>query len=402
MNIDLAMPDLGTAQISFSDSFYKMVRRVSVSSASIEVGNEAEVLSALRIARQSIPIADEQTIIKIRAHNPELFRLIRHGADLAQSSMLAFLPLNALGAAALIDGRFDGFAPNTDWICRSGETPEAIYIGLIFTPGRMVLGLRLIQEVSLIGGDVPIFTRPANPSSNRILREIGFSPAATLFPAIQDTMLVALPICESSAPARAERSNIAVSVARTLDDMMQVFSVRSATYMAEQFATYEEEFDGNDFCGTHLLGRIQGDIGGCVRIRYFGDFAKLERMAVRKEYRNTRLMYHLAHASIEHCRQKGFRRIYAHARADLVPLWRRFGARPILGRPPFSFSDIEFCELEMTIEPSLDAIVFGTDPMVTVRPEGEWERLGPLDRAQMRPRKNRAVLIDSQLKRMKN
>ena len=69
-------------------------------------------------------------------------------------------------------------------------------------------------------------------------------------------------------------------------------------------------------------------------------------------------------------------------------------------REPFSFSDIEFRELEMNINPTSDAITFGTDPMVTLRPEGEWSRLGPIDRAQLRPRNDRRLLIDQQLKRM--
>lgn len=399
MNIDFATPDLGTAQISFSKSFHKMLARVTVSSEAIEVATKVEIANALKIARKVLPIADDKVIEGIHRHNPQIFRLIRNGSNSEKSAMLAYLPLNSDGAAALIDGRFDGFAPSLDWISRPGEPVDAIYIWLVFTPGRMNLGLRLVHEVSLIGGDIPIFARPANAASNRILLEIGLAAASTHFPSAPEWLLVILPTCTHSVAKRA-KSQITVKVARTMDDMMQVFSVRSATYMAEQFATYDEEFDGNDFCGTHLLGRVDGDNGGCVRIRYFGDFAKLERMAVRSEYRNTRLMYHIAYASIEHCRQKGFRRLYAHARADLVPLWCRFGARPVPNRPAFCFSDIEFRELEMDIEPSPDAIKFGTDPMITIRPEGDWDRLGPLDRAQMHPRNNRRALIGTKIKRL--
>lgn len=76
-----------------------------------------------------------------------------------------------------------------------------------------------------------------------------------------------------------------VRVARTFEDMAKIFSVRTATYMTEQLCSYDEEFDGNDFSGTHLLGEVSGEPAGCVRVRYFGSFAKIERLAVRPEFR---------------------------------------------------------------------------------------------------------------------
>ncbi len=54
---------------------------------------------------------------------------------------------------------------------------------------------------------------------------------------------------------------------------------------------YEEEFDGNDFSSTHLLGYVGDEPAGCLRIRYFASFAKIERLAVRHEFRHTRLAF---------------------------------------------------------------------------------------------------------------
>ena len=400
MNTEFATPDLQSARIAFTKSFERIVARANVASSNIEVATLDEVKKALEIARKSLPIAHICVANSIYQRNPTAFRLIRNGPDLSHAAMLAYLPLNAEGAAALIDGHFDGMTPDPLWIARPDEEVEASYIWLVYSPKKMVLGLRLLQELAVITGGVPMFARAANRASDRILRNVGFSKAHSLFPAAPDWLLMVLPVCDSARSPTKRAPPITVDVARTLDDIMQVFAVRSATYVSEQFATYDEEFDGNDFCGTHLIGKVNGDAAGCVRIRYFGDFAKLERMAVRTEYRQTRLMFQLAKASIEHCRRKGFRKLYAHARADLVPLWHRFGARLMPDREPFSFSDIEFRELEMNIDPTSDAITFGADPMVTLRPEGEWSRLGPIDRAQLRPRNGRRLLIDQQLKRM--
>ena len=88
---------------------------------------------------------------------------------------------------------------------------------------------------------------------------------------------------------------------------MRVTSIRSAVYMSEQECPYDEEFDGNDFSATHLIGYVGNEPAGCLRVRYFADFAKIERLAVRKEFRKTRLAFQIVRAGIELCRAKGYR-----------------------------------------------------------------------------------------------
>ncbi|HCX10824.1 MAG TPA: GNAT family N-acetyltransferase, partial [Hyphomonas sp.] len=57
-------------------------------------------------------------------------------------------------------------------------------------------------------------------------------------------------------------------------------AIRSAVFLSEQDCPYEEEFDGNDFCATHLLLKAKGRPVGTLRIRWFAEFAKLERIAL--------------------------------------------------------------------------------------------------------------------------
>ena len=75
-----------------------------------------------------------------------------------------------------------------------------------------------------------------------------------------------------------------VRIARTFDDILMVYSVRSAVYIAEQECPFAEEFDGNDLCATHFIGFIKGEPAGCIRVRFFHDFVKLERLAVLKQF----------------------------------------------------------------------------------------------------------------------
>jgi predicted GNAT family N-acyltransferase len=296
--------------------------------------------------------------------------------------MMAYLPLNVAGAAALVDGHFDTSRPSLKHICVPGHAPTAIYLWLAYVPRNMVAGLRLIRELECIGGGVAVFTRPAHRESLRILKMAGFIEAHDIFPSAPEALLVALTMGEGDF-MRPRKSTINVRVVRDFQDMAKIFSIRTSTYMDEQFCTFAEEFDGNDFCATHLIGEIEGEPAGCVRIRYFGDFAKLERLSVRPDYRRSRLMWKIVKAAFDHCARKGFTKLYAHAREDLVPAWERFGAKLMDRRPPFYFSDVRFCEMELDLPTHPSTIRFGADPMLLIRPEGEWDALGPIDLAQL-------------------
>ena len=48
-------------------------------------------------------------------------------------------------------------------------------------------------------------------------------------------------------------------VASTPDAIQKVFALRAAVFMSEQNCPYEEEYDGNDYTGTHILGLVSGE-----------------------------------------------------------------------------------------------------------------------------------------------
>jgi predicted GNAT family N-acyltransferase len=178
---------------------------------------------------------------------------------------------------------------------------------------------------------------------------------------------------------------LSVTVARTFEDLSRVIAVRSAVYVAEQKCPYEEEFDGNDFSATHLLGYVGNEPAGCLRLRFFADFAKFERVAVRNEFRHTHLAMRLARAGIELCRAKGYRRIYGHAQKRLLGFWSRFGFRQPENARDLVFSDFDYTEIVLDLEPHPQPISLASDPYVILRPEGRWDVPGILERSASRP-----------------
>lgn len=175
-----------------------------------------------------------------------------------------------------------------------------------------------------------------------------------------------------------------VRIARGLDDLLMVYTIRAAVYMAEQDCPFAEEFDGNDHCATHFIGFIRGEPAGCLRARFFSDFAKLERLAVRKSFRRSTLAFDLVRSGIEFTRRKGFTRIYGHSREGLDSFWARFGAKPLPDREKFVFSDHRYTEMVIDLEPIADPVSLKSGPMVILRPEGDWDQLGVLEYSSVR------------------
>ncbi len=169
-----------------------------------------------------------------------------------------------------------------------------------------------------------------------------------------------------------------VKIARTLEEMMQAFAVRAAVFLNENHCPYAEEFDGNDFTSTHILGLVGDEPAGAARIRYFGDFATLERVAVRKEFRSSGIAATMINEVIEICRRKGYSKIYGRADASLVPFWEKFGfmRRP---KPEFTLTDHRFFEVVCELDPHPERLSLENDPVVLHRPEGNWDRPGPLE-----------------------
>lgn len=365
------------ARLGFSNRIGACLARAAKSRWSVARAPWPIVAELLDQARATLDLADDATIAALHLHNPDVIR-IATSADGARRGLLAVLPLNRAGGQALIDGQLDGRAPKVEWICEPNEDPHALYVWLVFMPGTFGATLDAIAQAidPMLRSGCALFSRAANAHSERLHEHAGFVPAELYYPGCRPGLRVVFPEQKmATAPQRISD----IRVARSIEDIMQVFTVRAATYIAEQFCFYAEEFDGNDFCATHFIGRIDGDAAGCVRLRFFDGFAKLERLAVRAEYRNSRLAYQLVRAALDHCARKGYRRIYGHSRIDLVRFWRVFGFRPIESRATFAFANVNYAEilLEQPIHP--EAVRLGDDPMRMLRPEGSWDEPGPFD-----------------------
>jgi predicted GNAT family N-acyltransferase len=353
-------------------------------------------------ARRDIEgLADAEVVHRILSHNPDtlwaISRRDRHdSANPSPDGFVAFLMLNEDGLRRLAAATFDARNPDLRLLATQHEKPAGIYVWALHARGPLAAGVALVfEKISTpLYADVDLYARAVTGEGRRFLETLGFrhgaivrgvpAPHLHVFSRTAASKHEPKPLYDSYDNGRTGRE-IAVTVARSLEDLARVIAVRSAVYLSEQECPYEEEFDGNDLVATNLIGYIGKEPAGCIRIRYFADFAKLERLAVRREFRNTRLSFHLVRAAIELCRVKGYRRLYGHAQKRLVNFWARFGFRLFEGGKELVFSDFDYVEMVLDAERHPDAITIGTDPYVIIRPEGRWHIPGVLDRSTSRP-----------------
>jgi len=176
------------------------------------------------------------------------------------------------------------------------------------------------------------------------------------------------------------RTDISVRVVRSTDDLQKVAVLRAITYMAEQTCPYDEEFDGNDLCALHLLACESSEPAGTLRLRFFNEFCKIERVCIDPRRRGGAILVHLMAHAFEIAARKGYRRMLAHMQTRLEEMWRHVMECRIVDRDqPFDFSGLSYLTLEIPLPEHPDAIRFNADPFVLLRPEGDWDRPGVLD-----------------------
>lgn len=339
-----------------------------------------------------------QALQRVMSANPGIIQAFakRSGFDWAKpqaEGFMAILPLSEAGHEAMLNGSFEPCDPLPEHLVGQHAKAKSIYFASIYTPGALAGSVALAYE--FVSGPLRrsanLYSRAATPEGRRLVEGIGFQP----LPAADDVPVNDLYVFRRARKPKprpiydtypSTTQSHTVTVVRNWEDFTKATGIRSAVYIGEQACPYAEEFDGNDFASTHLLGFYGSEPVATVRVRCFADFAKIERLAVRRERRNSRIAFLIVKAAFELCRVKGYTRIYGYAQAPLVSFWARAtGARVPEDARQVIFSDFDY--IEMLAEPPRhpDAISLDTDPLTIIRPEGRWHEPGILDRSSARP-----------------
>lgn len=352
--------------------------------------NGASIAALMDAAREDIPGLTKNEIVQaVATHNPDTFWAIarRDRFNVAEpkgDGFLAVLPLTHEGTRRLLDGRLDTKNPDLTYVTRQSERPAGIYVWAIHAKGPVAAAISLVLEKysSPLYQGVNIYSRPITKGGLRVLEPLGFSPGAH-YDGIHAPNFHML---DRSSDRRAANTPdpLSIRVARSMEDLTRVIAIRSAVYMSEQSCPFTEEFDGNDFSATHLICHWQGEPVGCMRIRYFADFAKLERLAVTIKHRHAGIAGRIVDAAVDLCRLKGYRVLYAHAQKRLLSFWEKRGFSQMPSAREFVFSDFDYIEVKLETPKHPQSITLDADPYVIIRPEGLWDQPGVLESSSRR------------------
>jgi predicted GNAT family N-acyltransferase len=387
-----------------------------------------QIAALMDRARQAIPMLTSAEVVKrVTSHNPDCFWAIAHRDRFdvnapAGEGYVAFLPLTKQGLRQLLDGTMDRRNPPLSLISPQHERPAGIYVWHVYAPGNLAAGAPLVMQKlwGPLSHDVDVYSWSINIEAARFVEHMGFrlapriagstAPQFHLFrrangagflrhqeTSLREPSLRAMSQAHTShaqvnsivsqphVPSPpAPQPQISVQVARTMEDFLRAAVIRGAVFIGEQKCPYDEEFDGNDFTATHLIGYVGNEPAGCLRIRYFSDFAKLERLVVRREFRSSGLARRLVAAGVEFCRAKGFTRMCTYAQKRLTGFWGKCGFMASTPARELVFSDFDYVEMTFDTKPDAKPVSIETEPYVVIRPEGNWQEPGILERSAAR------------------
>lgn len=177
-------------------------------------------------------------------------------------------------------------------------------------------------------------------------------------------------------PASTGHNSIRVEIVTTQEQLQHAYTIRAICFMEENGVAAGQSFDGNDLQATHVIVYAGQEPIGALRIRWFKDFAEIERSAFRKAYRNPRHLKTVAEFVFKHIARKGYSRVVTHAAPIYARLWERLlGFKQVAEKPPVVFAGHPepYIELIKELDVPENAITLATDPTIMFRTEGEWD-----------------------------
>jgi predicted GNAT family N-acyltransferase len=375
------------------DSLQEDVERISIRRLT---ALEIDTVIELTHRHPDVSRADEDTINRIHDYNRDSFWGVfrkREGSDEAArlEGYYAFLLLNQKGDTALRERTLDKANPAADCLAKQDERPHSVYIWSMVVKGLSAIATPIVvKALGKTCAGAPLFASAGTQEGLNLMRRQGFTPVSSADDGIGGLFLFGQLGDLKVRPLKAGRlqSRFKVVVARTSEDVEMALAIRAGVFMVEQSCPYNEEFDGNDRGATHILGFVDDEPAATMRIRYFADFVKIERLAVLPRFRRTLIAKDVVETGVNFCRRKGYRKMYGHAQKRLTNFWGRFGFKPIDKNYSLIFSDHEYVEMAADLEPHSDPITIHSDPHIILRPEGRWDEPGILEKSAGRPATN--------------
>ena len=163
-----------------------------------------------------------------------------------------------------------------------------------------------------------------------------------------------------------------IKIVSSQTEFSDAMEVRRSVFVNEQKIDPNLEFDGNDFSATHIIAYYEDKPVGTIRLRYFKDFVKIERLCVIKEMRKTNISDLLIDSCLAFSAQKGYEYAHALCKKELLSRWAKEDFFPIDGAPCVFQNGMTLVPIEKKMSLPNKHITLQTSPEILNLKEGEW------------------------------
>lgn len=118
-------------------------------------------------------------------------------------------------------------------------------------------------------------------------------------------------------------------IVNSKEDRMKLYAVRAIVFCGEQSVSYEVEIDQYEDAAIHILGEIDGEPIASGRIRLIDQFAKIERLAIRKAYRQKGYGKQLLQYALSIAREQGYTKFKLHAQIKSERFYAKQGFKAV-------------------------------------------------------------------------
>ena len=121
---------------------------------------------------------------------------------------------------------------------------------------------------------------------------------------------------------------ILIKIVKTDKELTDAKSVRTEVFQKEQGIAAEIDFDGKDNEADHIIAYFDKRPVGTMRIRYIidgGKVAKIERMAVLREFRGQNIGGRMMEYALDYLKEKGIEKAVLDAQEHAKKFYEKLG-----------------------------------------------------------------------------
>lgn len=116
-----------------------------------------------------------------------------------------------------------------------------------------------------------------------------------------------------------------IKVVTTDQEQNEAYRIRKVVFVDEQNVPMDLEIDEHEEASIHFIAYDGKDVVGASRLRFVGEYGKLERICVLKSYRGKSYGKKLIDKMEEEIINKGYKKAKLHAQTHAKEFYERLG-----------------------------------------------------------------------------